>query len=173
MGKGRVFFVTPRIDDFHLPSDLYGTTPAIYDPNSHSGNYEASLGYACTQIKKAISKMTNPAKGLANLAGHWNGYWEVSSSNFPDKNEFNTQIKQIGSTIYSFLDTKGITYQIKGEIHRGGLITGIWGQPENGATYFGPFQLIVSPCGKKLEGKWSGFTTSNTVESGEFYWERS
>ena len=172
LGKGRVFFVIPEINDFHIPTDLLGITPATYRPDSHSGNISASLGDACTQIKNSISKRLNPAQGISNLSGKWVGYWEVISNNFPVKNQFETEIKQIESKITSSFLTNDILYPISGEIHRGGLITGMWGSPENGASYFGPFQLIVSPCGKKLKGKWSGFSSTNTVQSGEFYWER-
>lgn len=173
MGKWRVFFVTPNTVDFHLPTDLLGVTPASYNPDSHSGNLEASLGPACTKIKKAVENMLKPNEGLANLSGDWEGYWAVEdSNNFEKKNFFTASIKQVGATITSSFTTDGVNYPVKGEIHRGGYLTGIWGNPENGATYFGPFQLIISPSGKKLTGVWSGFKENNSIDSGEFVWER-
>lgn len=57
LGKDRCFIVTPRGTDFHLPTDLLGLTPAMFDPNREDGNLQAALGPACSMIREAIAKL--------------------------------------------------------------------------------------------------------------------
>lgn len=53
LGRDHSFIITPQhTGDLHLPSDLIGMEPAKYD-ETHP-NKTASLGPACTQIKRAI-----------------------------------------------------------------------------------------------------------------------
>lgn len=57
LGSDRCFLIVPRgLDDFHLPSDLLGVTPATYDPDRQDRNLIAALGPACNRIRKAIEK---------------------------------------------------------------------------------------------------------------------
>jgi hypothetical protein len=173
LGKNRVFFVTPDQKGFHIPTDLLGITPAKYIPGSHEGNHVAALGVASLAIKVAVNTLITPSPGATNLNGEWRGYWEVENSdNFPVKNEFTTKITHIGNSIKSSFNSEEVHYGVTGTIHRGHLITGIWGNPEGGAAYFGPFQLVISPKGDCLKGKWSGFKQDLSVEAGHFEWKR-
>jgi hypothetical protein len=56
LGRKRSFVVYDRSADIKLPSDLAGVTHAGYQPHS-SGNLQASVGAACTQIKGAITEL--------------------------------------------------------------------------------------------------------------------
>ena len=56
LGIGRTFFVYDRSKDLGLPTDLLGITPATYEHHG-SGNLEAALGAACSQIKRQISSI--------------------------------------------------------------------------------------------------------------------
>jgi len=58
LGKERCFIITPRnSEDFHLPSDLLGLTPATFDADRKDENYNAAVGPACSRIHKAMSKI--------------------------------------------------------------------------------------------------------------------
>ncbi len=58
LGKERCFIVTPRnTPSLHLPSDLTGFSPATYDADRSDKNWTAALGYACTQIKRALGRL--------------------------------------------------------------------------------------------------------------------
>ena len=58
LGSERCFIIVPRsADDFSLPTDLLGITPATYDPDRQDGNLVAALGPACSRIRKAIRKL--------------------------------------------------------------------------------------------------------------------
>ena len=58
LGRERNFIVLPRgcEDNFHLPTDLLGVTPALYEANRQDGNLRAALGPACSKMTKAIEK---------------------------------------------------------------------------------------------------------------------
>lgn len=57
LGKERCFIVSPHGQDpFRIPTDLFGVTPATYNPKRKDGNLEAALGPACNRIRKAIEK---------------------------------------------------------------------------------------------------------------------
>lgn len=172
LGAERVFFVTPQDSDIHMPSDLLGITPATYKEGSHSGNMDACLGVASNLIGAAVSRLINAGPGFTNLNGNWRGVWYSSRPTYPDQNEFFTDLIHIGDSIRSVFESNGETYSVEGNIHRGNLVTGTWGSPEAGATYFGPFQLVISPDGKTMKGRWMGFTRANGVDSNLFEWER-
>jgi tetratricopeptide (TPR) repeat protein len=57
LGKDRVFFVRPDRHDLHLPTDLLGITPGIYNPNREDGRLQAATGPACNQIREAMKKL--------------------------------------------------------------------------------------------------------------------
>jgi hypothetical protein len=172
LGAKRVFFVVPYDPKFHLPTDLHGITAASYSPESHGGNVSAALGAASTQIASAIGALTNPGEEHTNLNGRWRGVWYCTRPSYPHENAFSAVITHIGDSVRSKFESNGEHYPIEGTIHRGNLITGIWGRPDAGATYFGPFQLVIAPNGKFLKGRWSGFTRDNGVDSDRFEWTR-
>lgn len=172
LGSKRVFFVTPQDTDFHLPTDLVGITSASYTEGSHQGNLDAALGTASNQISRAMSALIQPGYEHTNLNGKWKGTWHCSRPSYPRENTFSASLTHIGDTVRTTFVSNGETYPMQGKIHRGNLITGIWGNPDAGATYFGPFQLVISPNGKSLKGTWSGFTRDNAVDSGLFEWVR-
>lgn len=58
LGKKRCFIVCPRTEHpFHIPTDLLGVTPAMYDPEREDGNLSAALGPACNKIRQAIESV--------------------------------------------------------------------------------------------------------------------
>jgi len=58
LGKDRSFFILPKNQpDFHLPTDLIGLTPAIFDLDRSDNNLIAALGPTCNPIRRAIQKL--------------------------------------------------------------------------------------------------------------------
>ena len=60
LGRGHGFIVAPEGHNLRVPSDLLGTTPALYDPIRVKTETAAALGPACNAIRTVISK---PAAG--------------------------------------------------------------------------------------------------------------
>jgi|GEM_PF-1318209 len=57
MGRQRCFIVMPKSKKkLHLPTDLLGIKPAIYDPNRADANLLAALGPASNQIRRSIKR---------------------------------------------------------------------------------------------------------------------
>jgi hypothetical protein len=75
-GQQHTFVVVPKgVENLRLPSDLIGFTFATFEPNPSSGNFTASLGAACHQIKRAIEKQEALVKKAAptELLGYFDG----------------------------------------------------------------------------------------------------
>ncbi len=66
LGRERNFIVIPKGQEkiFHLPTDLLGLTPAIYDSERQDENLLAALGPACSKISRAITRLgaTKPSQ---------------------------------------------------------------------------------------------------------------
>lgn len=58
LGPERCFIIVPRgQEDLHLPTDLTGLTPALFDADRQDGNVQAALGPACNRVLKAVRKL--------------------------------------------------------------------------------------------------------------------
>src|SRR5713101_1096664 len=56
IGQERSFFVTPvGKQELHLPSDLDGITPALYDPSAK--NLQTAVSAACFEIRKIVKEL--------------------------------------------------------------------------------------------------------------------
>lgn len=59
LGPEKTFMVKPRnSQDFHVPTDLLGLTPGVYDNERSDGNLQAALGPFCFQVRKQLAQMT-------------------------------------------------------------------------------------------------------------------
>lgn len=73
LGPDRSFYLVPRsapgfrAPDFHLPTDLLGTTALTYRANRTDGNLVAALGPACNQVRRAMRHVDLPAP-VTNVA---------------------------------------------------------------------------------------------------------
>lgn len=82
LGRKRTFVVYDRAADAKLPSDLAGVTIASYQLHS-SGNLQASLGAACTQIKAAISELDLRERYPANLVIDQSTFFQSVAGTLP------------------------------------------------------------------------------------------
>lgn len=54
--------MVPKNVKFHFPTDLFGLSPATYEPKRGDGILTAALGPACNQIRNAIKDYSPAAK---------------------------------------------------------------------------------------------------------------
>ena len=59
LGRDRNFIVVPRGEEetLHLPTDLLGLTPALYEAARQDENIRAALGPACSKISRVLAKL--------------------------------------------------------------------------------------------------------------------
>jgi len=59
LSRERSFVILPRgsEESFHLPTDLLGLTPALFDASRQDGNLNAALGPACSKISKSLVRL--------------------------------------------------------------------------------------------------------------------
>ncbi|MEQ9441264.1 MAG: nucleotide-binding protein [Cyclobacteriaceae bacterium] len=63
IGKERVFAIHPRdIENFHIPTDLYGITFGNYNSNRGDNNIQAAIGPSVFQIQKQIEVLLTRKK---------------------------------------------------------------------------------------------------------------
>lgn len=57
LGKERSLILLPRgCEDLHLPTDLLGITPGMFEAKRQDGNLVAALGPACSKIRKLLRR---------------------------------------------------------------------------------------------------------------------
>ena len=69
LGRERCFIIIPRgnEEETHLPTDLLGVTPALYEAERQDGNIAAALGPASTKIARQIKSFSNKPKAAAEV----------------------------------------------------------------------------------------------------------
>ncbi|MEB3104066.1 nucleotide-binding protein [Ferviditalea candida] len=77
LGLDRVFFVIPKDIDFHLPTDILGITPGVYEAFRKDKNIEAALGAVSRQMLLQMKQLGN--KTLPVVEGKWE--FTLNSSN--------------------------------------------------------------------------------------------
>ncbi|EIO3909745.1 nucleotide-binding protein, partial [Vibrio vulnificus] len=65
LGPEKTFMVKPRnSQDFHVPTDLLGLTPGVYDNERSDGNLQAALGPFCFQVRKQLAQITIKSEAI-------------------------------------------------------------------------------------------------------------
>ncbi|EAZ88052.1 nucleotide-binding protein [Crocosphaera chwakensis] len=57
LGRNRCFFIIPRGEEFHLPTDLLGIKAGTYDSSRQDKNWKAALGPACREVINSIREL--------------------------------------------------------------------------------------------------------------------
>jgi hypothetical protein len=64
------------------------------------------------------------------------------------------------------------SYEIKGRLHHQAILTGTWKSVRPEDNYYGTLQLLVSPDGKEMSGKWLGNSKTGVIRNGEWVWHK-
>ncbi len=79
IGKERTFFIKPRNQEMHLPTDLLGLMPADYEANRSDDDLVSATNRACSLVKAEVKRL-----GLLNRESlKANTVLEVNSKNYP------------------------------------------------------------------------------------------
>ncbi len=57
LGIERVYFIKPRGETIHLPTDLLGVVPGEYEPNRSDNNLTGSTAVFCTQVRQSLRRL--------------------------------------------------------------------------------------------------------------------
>lgn len=85
LGKAKVFYLVPKSSpNLHLPSDLLGHSPGVYDDSREDGNIRAALGPFCNQVRDElkqflyfnISDFENESKSAKDIIVKKPKFWE-------------------------------------------------------------------------------------------------
>lgn len=84
LGKDRVYYLVPRSINIHLPSDLIGMSPGLYDDKREDGNLSASLGPFCQQVRanlksyivENLSDLVGESENVKKIVVNKTPYWE-------------------------------------------------------------------------------------------------
>lgn len=70
LGPRRTFFVKPRgLEEFHIPTDLFGINAGEYEIDRDDGNWPAALGVFCSQLKQMLAKEGRIELNVQNMIG--------------------------------------------------------------------------------------------------------
>lgn len=81
-------------------------------------------------------------------------------------------VQHMGNHFQAVIETNNQRFEVAGTVERNLFVTGSWSDTLKGASYFGSFQLAISPRHDKLHGKWVGFNSKNQILSGDWIWEK-
>ena len=172
-GRHRCSYLLPQnAKDFRIPSDLHGIVPITYDSVRAETEPKAAIAAAVADLKEHIRQLVDGDGTTISLSGKWDQKWTVESSRYPPENSALAEVTQIGSHLKAISTIENRPFIVRGQIQRGNVVTGTWFDREQGATYFGAFQLIIDPVPDRMLGKWIGFSKDNTVKQGKWEWTR-
>jgi hypothetical protein len=119
--------------------------------------------------------------GGGTMAGLWlSRYSYYSSGRGEDLHgEHTVRLRHSGGRILGTNDPGERESRLTLELSlRGAIATGTWSERTSsvgyyrGAVYHGTLQLVVSPHGRSMNGRWIGFDKEFKVDSGEWHLER-
>ena len=130
-------------------------------------------GFHVTKIFSALRKKVKRDEIFDQA---WRQTWCVDSSKFQRSNSSPLNLYKImhivaGEATMVTSTGQTISFRIIGAIDSNRYITGKWMDPEAGG-YYGAFQLIMDPTRESAAGTWVGFSSSGTVKSGSWTWQR-
>lgn len=169
LGRRCCFFLVPDdVENFRIPTDLWGITPAFYGSRKDP---RVAVGAPCNDIRQAIKEITKGDSEDLSLSGEWDLEWCVPlSTSFNKPIMARTTVRHIGNRFLARCLDRIMPFEIRGEVQNGRYITGTWSQSER--HYFGAFQMIASPNGKVMAGTSVGFSRDGRVLPGDWKWSR-
>jgi hypothetical protein len=166
LSRNRCFFLLDSTKNIKLPSDLLGISAAEYRPH-HSGNLEASVGSACSKIKRAIEKHGRRSRllfrildgastdtAVPDLTGKWAGF----SPDGPEPKSRNStlEIEQCGGFVQAVVtrDVQGgqRVFEYEGRLASGQLLL-FFEEPRGRGYIIGTMVLQLSGDLRTLIGR--------------------
>jgi hypothetical protein len=104
------------------------------------------------------------------------GLWRATHSGESDglaTKEINLiELRQFGKHVIGKNLSGSDRYRLEGKLNTQIHLTGIWESVVDDSIYNGAFQLMISPKGDTMEGRWIGFSKKGYIKHGIWVWER-
>jgi hypothetical protein len=111
-----------------------------------------------------------PIRGTS-IKGNWRSHYNYFSGKRLEITQV-VQLRQFGPFVVgrSLGSSGSHRHVVRGRL-RDGILTGVWHNVAENAHHHGAFQLILTPDGRGMAGKWVGFDRRHQVQHGAWKWE--
>jgi hypothetical protein len=132
---------------------------------------------SCTRVKSSTDTARATSGNLSGLCLSRYSYFS-SGRDANLQGEHTIRLLHTGSRLHGANDPADGESRLTLDLSvSGALATGTWNEPTaptgyyRGAVYHGTIQLVVSPHGRRMNGRWLGFGKNFNVNSGDWHLE--
>ena len=172
LGRQRCFILMPKTKEkLHLPTDILGIKPAIYDPNRSDNNLLAAVGPASNQMRRSIKRQDQLRKEMKLPDILIQQITEAGITAFYQSREDYAKYRTNGSTIVSYVSTANCSIHLVSiNLMTGLVFEDLLSVLEKKLEHSSNFSCVVSllnPCRRDLMSAISSVLKMNAEKLAE------